>query len=335
MSRWILVSGAGVDLHESERTAASRLGSLLAREGYGLIAGTWGGVDEQVTRAFVSSVPEDEARSRIIHVENHDWRSSHNIRVGRVIKSSSSEAYSPAAVDHAHAGIIVSGRQGAKATMDALIGLDKPVIPLAWLGHDAFDSLQDLLRDTEGVARNYKRLLASLIDPACGSDETISRVLASVIGTPHAIFISYHRDDAGADAGRLAAHLAGLYGTRRVFIDYESLAAGESLDLIVSKAHECRLLIVMIGPEFSARTARESDYVRREILAAMSGGAMVLAVLVDREFSSIAPLPDALQFLALRNVVRLSRTRWEESLRSVEAAADRALGVTRMREVRD
>src|SRR5262249_53144535 len=155
----------------------------------------------------------------------------------------------------------------------------------------------DLLRDAGNMSRNHKRLFTSLIDPACGSDDTISRMLGSVLGSEHAIFISYHRTDSGADAGRLAAHLAGLYGSRRVFVDYDSLPAAAHLDMLIARASACRLMIGMIGPQFAARTANENDYVRRELLAAANAGAMVLPVIVDREFEAIGQLSEALAFL--------------------------------------
>lgn len=334
VARWVLVTGAGLNLQPAERGAAMLLGSLLAREGYSLIAGTWGGVDEHVTRAFVSTLPTDQAASRVIHVENHDWRSYHDVRVGAVIKSSPQAGYSIEAISRAHAGMIVSGREGSKPAMDALTEIGKPVIPLAWLGNDAFQSLQDLLRDAGNMSRNHKRLLASLIDPACGSDETISHVLGSVLGSEHAIFISYHRTDSGADAGRLAAHLAGLYGNRRVFVDYESLPIAEHLNMLFTKASACRLMIAMIGPQFAARTANDNDYVRRELLAAARGGAIVLPVVVDREFAAIGQLSEALEFLGQRNAVQLRRSSWDESLRAIEMAANKALGITRMRDTR-
>src|ERR1044071_2908339 len=91
--KWVLVTGAGVGLHDAERAAARRLGALLGREGYGLIAGTWGGVDEEVTRSFVNAIPVDSCAERIIHIENSDDRSFHQIRMGRIIKSSPEVAY--------------------------------------------------------------------------------------------------------------------------------------------------------------------------------------------------------------------------------------------------
>jgi hypothetical protein len=329
--RWVLVTGAGLNVTAEEQAAATLLGGLLAREGYNLIAGTWAGVDELVTRAFLRIVPDAEHATRIVHVVNHDFRGHHAIRVGREIRSRG-EPYSQEAIDLADAGVIVSGRQGSKPAMDALLRIGKPVIPLAWLGHDAFGSLQDLLAGLGGERRNRKRLLLSLIDPASARDETLSRVLGAVLRPQRGVFISYHRADTGADAGRLAFQLAASYGNRRVFIDYESLPAAEYIESILDKAAACRMLIVLIGPNFIERVRNERDYVRREILAAQNGGAAILPIAIDTSFSSLRDtLPDALSFLTERNGIVLDRAKWDVCMQQIEEAADSALGVTPMR----
>lgn len=326
--KWVLVTGAGLGLQPSERTAATRLGRLLARDGYGLISGTWGGVDEHVTRAFVDATLKSS--SRIVHVENSPPHSNHQIRVGRVIRPSPDAGHSDEAVALASAGVIVSGRNGSKPTMDALMSAGKPVVPFAWLGNDSFESLQDLLREQSGLARTRKHLLLSLIDPACAVDETVSRVLGAVLKTELTIFISYHRNDCGADAGRLALHLAASYGSRRVFIDYESLEVSQHLETVIAKARSCRLLIVLVGPNFLTRVVDEHDYVRREVIAAHEANATILPILVDCAAEILAQLPAPLQFLALRLASPLLRHQWDVFTRPIEELANRVLEVSRM-----
>ena len=43
---------------------------------------------------------------------------------------------------------------------------------------------------------------------------------------PQRIFISYRRDDAASDAGRLADHLQRRFGADRVFLDVEAIEPG-------------------------------------------------------------------------------------------------------------
>ena len=74
---WILVAGSGSAVRAEERVAAERLARLLAREQYGLIAGTWAGVDEIVTRAFLSACASEQHADRIVHIENSPQHSHH------------------------------------------------------------------------------------------------------------------------------------------------------------------------------------------------------------------------------------------------------------------
>ena len=43
---------------------------------------------------------------------------------------------------------------------------------------------------------------------------------------PSGIFISYRREDAAGDAGRLADHLQRRFGRARVFLDVDGIAPG-------------------------------------------------------------------------------------------------------------
>ena len=51
-TRWVLVAGAFENLSKEQERAASALGRMLGRAGYGLITGRWSGVDYLVTRSF-------------------------------------------------------------------------------------------------------------------------------------------------------------------------------------------------------------------------------------------------------------------------------------------
>jgi TIR domain len=327
---WVLVTGAALSLSDVERIAAWDLGRLLAREGYGLIAGTWGGTDHLVTEAFVSTCDRDCLAESVIHVENHPPHSKHSIRVGRVIQSSPGEAYSREAVEWADVGVVVSGRKGSKPTMDALSLRRKPVLPLAWLGNDALECLFDVLREAHGDHAR-RRFLLPLIDPASGRDESLSRALGAYTCRREEVFVSYHREDTGADAGRLGAALAERYGSNRVFLDYISFPAAEELDGIMSKARSSRLLIVFVGAKWIDKVASEADYVRRELLAGKAGGSTIAPVFLAG-VPDIAAVPEPLRFIHDLAGLSFDRTRWSDTLLHCERLVDRALGVTAMQQ---
>jgi hypothetical protein len=326
---WVLVTGASGSLNDAERIAASNLGRLLAREGYGLVAGTWGGTDQLVTEAFVRTCDGALLPELVVHVANNPLHSSHSIRVGRVIQSSASESYSQEAVELAHVGVVVSGRKGSKPTMDALSLRGKPVLPLAWLGNDPLDCLLDVLRSVNGD-NTRRRFVLPLIDPASGHDQSLSRALGAYTCCREDIFISYHREDTGADAGRLGAALAERYGSKRVFLDYVSFPVAEQIQAILPKARSAKLLIAFVGARWLDKVANEADYVRREILAGEDGGNNIVPVFLGTGIPDAAAIPECLRFIRNVNALPFDRTRWNDTMSRCEQLVDRALGVTAM-----
>jgi hypothetical protein len=328
---WIIVAGSGADVRQDERIASERFGKLLAREGYGLIAGTWAGVDEIVTRAFVSERPTEALASRIVHIENSPRHSHHDLRAGRVIMSSPSEPFSPESVQMADAGVVLGGRKGSKPSMDALVELGKPVIPFAWLGSDALESLTDLLRDAvnQRSTRAFKRFLFPLIDPVCAIDQSVSRILGGLTAKRHDIFVSYHRSDAGPEAGRAAHDLMELYGRRRVFLDHLALAPAARLQSLLEAARGAKLVLACIGPSWSQRVAEEKDWVRQELVAALEGGAALVPLVTAGGMPD--PVPLELQDVHKINAVFVDPRDWDATLARLVAACDSLLGITAMR----
>jgi hypothetical protein len=326
------VTGAATNLNDAERAASSLLGRLLAREGYGLISGTWGGTDEIVTQAFVGGTDPAIVDKRIFHVANSPYYSSHSIRRGPVITSSPRDGYCQEAIDRADIGVVVSGRKGSKPTMDALARYGKPVVPLAWLGNDALACLLEILESmgASKADRLQRRLLLPFIDPASGRDETLSRTLGATTCRSHDIFISYHHQDTGPDAGRFAAGLSEQYGTRRVFIDYQSFAAAEQIEQLVAKAGSVRLLIAFIGRNWATKVSAETDFVRRELLAGLKGKAHIIPIFVDRGPLTESDVPQELRDLIPINGVVLNRAWWDSTMQSLEPVIDAAFGITRM-----
>jgi len=62
---WILVTGAANDLNHEEVEVAKQVGTMLAREGYGLIVGDWHGVDWSVKTAFLEALPAQKHSTHV------------------------------------------------------------------------------------------------------------------------------------------------------------------------------------------------------------------------------------------------------------------------------
>lgn len=333
---WIIVAGSGKNVREGERIASERLGKLLAREGYGLIAGTWAGVDEIVTRSFLSVAPTALLAPRIVHVENSPFYSHHELRAGTVMTSSPSAAFSPEAVDLADAGVVVGGRKGSKPTMDALLERGKRVLPFAWLGADALESFTDLLLDAStapATQHGFKRFVYPLIDPSCAVDETVSRVLGGLTARKHDIFVSYHRADTGAEAGRAAHSLREIYGARRVFLDHVALPPAAHLQTLLHTARGSKLVIACIGPSWCQRVAETDDWVRQELVAAIEGGATLVPLFTVGDLPNANDVPKELQVLLDINGVFIDARDWDASLQRLVKACDSLLGITPLRPV--
>ena len=111
------------------------------------------------------------------------------------------------------------------------------------------------------------------------------------------IFISYRRDDAAGEAGRLADHLQKRFGADRIFLDIETIEPGTDFVQVLQRSFdETAAVLVVIGRQWlgirDAAGARRlddpADFVRREVEAALGRGVPVVPVLVQG-----APLPRA------------------------------------------
>jgi TPR repeat protein len=112
------------------------------------------------------------------------------------------------------------------------------------------------------------------------------------------IFISYRRDDAPADARGLRERLGRAFGASNVFMDVDSLMAGERFERVLDQALEkSDVLIAVIGSRWLALLEEyeqqgRRDYVREEIAGALKKDMVVVPVLIGRE-GSIPVLPSA------------------------------------------
>jgi S1-C subfamily serine protease len=124
------------------------------------------------------------------------------------------------------------------------------------------------------------------------------------------IFISYRRDDARADARSIHDRLARKFGDANVFMDVDSLMAGQRFDRQLDEAlANCDVLLAVMGSRWTeALTERmkenERDFVHDEIAAALKRDIAVIPVLVGQEarmpqMPRAAELPENIRDLAM------------------------------------
>ena len=139
-----------------------------------------------------------------------------------------------------------------------------------------------------------------------------------------AIFISYRRDDAEGEAGRLFADLADVFGERSVFMDVAAIEVGRDFrKAIDDSVATCGVLLAVIGREWvdarneagQRRLEDPSDFVRLESASALKRDIPVVPVLVrGAKMPRPEQLPDDLRELAYRNGVELTHARWNSDL---------------------
>jgi CHASE2 domain-containing sensor protein len=147
-------------------------------------------------------------------------------------------------------------------------------------------------------------------------------------------FISYRREQSSWPAGVLKNELATRFGVERVFMDSESLHAGEQWPHRIEEAvRSCSVLLALIGPEWA--DARDSegnrrldnprDWVRLEIETALQTVQVaVVPVLLDgAALPRAEDLPESLRPLLDHQAVALSAAGWNAELdRLLESIRD-------------
>jgi TIR domain len=141
----------------------------------------------------------------------------------------------------------------------------------------------------------------------------------------HGVFISYRRDDTAGYAGRLYDALTAHFGRDQVFIDVDSIRAGQNFaDVIEEKIASCSVVIVLIGKVWLNSTNDRGvrrlddphDFVQLELVSALRRSVPVIPVLVGgAKMPRPDDLPAALAPLAHLNAIEIFDQLYRDSIR--------------------
>jgi hypothetical protein len=143
------------------------------------------------------------------------------------------------------------------------------------------------------------------------------------------IFVSYRRSDTLHTANRLAVELQRAFGASRVFLDTDTLEAGDEFTSRIGRSlHRADAVVVLIGPRWEGRnedgTTRidsEQDWVRKEVSIALALNAPTFPLLVDRDAQpDVVTLPADVQPLFARHWGRLRTPNndWRNDVKDLE-----------------
>ena len=149
------------------------------------------------------------------------------------------------------------------------------------------------------------------------------------------LFISYRREDAEGQAGRLYDRLNAAF-PGRIFRDVSGIDIGVDFARAIQEAIACSVVcVVVIGRQWiriandqgQPRIQQPNDYVRLEIATALDHGLRVIPVLVDGAKMPVEQdLPDNIQPLTRINAIELTVTDYDHLVDRLVSALERDLG---------
>lgn len=120
------------------------------------------------------------------------------------------------------------------------------------------------------------------------------------------------------------------YGRKRIFVDRSSFAPAQRLQVLLDTVARARTVLACIGPDWSGRVAKEEDWVRNELVAAIDNRVTILPFVVAPSSPTREQVPAALHSILDVNAVGHYGRDWDSILTDLNVACDRLLGVTRM-----
>jgi len=154
---------------------------------------------------------------------------------------------------------------------------------------------------------------------------------------PPRIFISYRRDDAAGEAGRLADHMNRRFGRGQVFLDIDTIDPGtDFVRVLQSSLRETAAVLVVIGRQWtsvadgagSRRLDNAKDFVRLEVEESLGRNIPVVPVLVQ---GAMMPrpedLPASMSSLTTRQAVTLDHAEFHDDANRLCDHLEKMLGL--------
>ena len=145
------------------------------------------------------------------------------------------------------------------------------------------------------------------------------------------IFISYRRDDAAGEAGRLSDHLIQRFGAARVFLDIDTIQPGaDFVEALEDSLKETGVMLVVIGRRWLGDGTRRrledpADFVRLELERALGRSITIIPLLVQ---GAVMPqrsdLPASLAALSTRQAMPIDHAEFRHD---ADRLADRIAGI--------
>lgn len=345
MPKRILVTGSARFWETASSRRARRLGADLADLGLALCSGAEPGVDRAVAEGYCARMRQQGSEAVLPPMftqlkERLRFQSWLNLTpgfdAGKSRRYVSRGAWLQTAVDTCDAAVMIGGEVGAFQIAERFLDAGKPVFPVPFVPGKSDLVFQDIVahwldRPVPGLTRNQFLRLAL---PWTGSAEPMTDLLLAALTDFPDIFISYRRADAGWAAGRLQADLADAFGEKRVFSDVTHIHAGDlwrsSLEGVLEHA---KVGIIIAGNQWLAQDAStgrprlfgESDVVRAEARALLTGRKTVIVLLADRAPLTLDDVPPELAALTDIQGIQISHENWQSTFPRVLSAVRTAL----------
>jgi hypothetical protein len=152
---------------------------------------------------------------------------------------------------------------------------------------------------------------------------------------PPRIFISYRRDDAAGEAGRLSDHLIQRFGAPSVFLDIDTIQPGADFVVTLEDSlKETGVMLVVIGRRWLGDGGRRrlddpADFVRLELERALSRSIPIVPVLVQgATMPQATDLPAPLAALSKRQAVTLDHAEFRHDADRLSDHIAKILGIS-------